>query len=120
MFKNQGEINDIFDMRKEITLLMSKKIDSIVSNKYRRVENESSFGEHKDLSKIWFHYTKKGETSKQFSFVFRFSIPEKYVSVKFYYKSKWFEIEKGKELEDLFVSLCREVKKFILSDMYNN
>jgi hypothetical protein len=124
MFEDdKDKLEEILKIRNEISLYISEKIEPIFINRYTKEKNSGSVVPFEDLEpmarrKKWFHYKQKGNEMRSFSFETYYSVPDKSVLIRFYTNSAVVEIEKGNDLEKIFNSLRKEVKKYILSKMY--
>jgi hypothetical protein len=118
------KLEEILNVRKKITKYMSEIIEPIYANKYVKEKDTKIELPFEDLEpmarrKTWYHYFRENQGFRSFSFEFYYSVHDKTFYVNFFTRNNVIEFEKIDSLEELFVSLRKEVKKYIFIELYN-
>jgi hypothetical protein len=113
---DQKKIDEILNVRKQITMYMSEKMEPILSNKY--VKEMDFVPTHPE--RTWFHFNRKETGKLSFAFEFYYDASKKNIFVYFHNKKKPFVIKEEKDLEKIFISLRKEMKKYMFSEMYES
>jgi hypothetical protein len=122
--KYENESDESFNIRKKISLYMTKKIEPIFIDKYEKrghFDREIYFDELKSdtLEMIYSLYTFKDRKVKSIFFEIYYSLLEKTFLIRFNNYKEQIEFKDEIDLEKTFNSLRIEVKKYFISEMYN-
>lgn len=115
----ENNVSEISKMKSEIITHMNERIEPILMKFYNN-DDMYKRGKIENLQRtIWFYYVLNDQI-KSFSFRFAFINDDLYVLTKFNCAKNGFVIEKDKNLEIVLSSLTKQVRKFILSKLYEN
>jgi hypothetical protein len=115
----ENNVSEISKMKNEIITHMNERIEPILMKFYNN-DDMYKRGKIENLQRtIWFYYVLSGEV-KSFSFRFAFINEDLFVITTFHCAKSGFVIEKEKNLEIVLNSLTLQVRKYILSKLYEN
>jgi hypothetical protein len=105
--------------------VQKEKVIKIKKNIARRIEvkieplligYQKTISESEDMS--WYHFKTKEHKRISFSFQF-YSGKEIVMVIKIHLKKNTIKIDKKEDLDELFIFLTKETKKYLFSEMYS-